>query len=65
MTRIEKPGPWLKGKTIDRVDDSAANCTTFYFTDGTACMMEAENLGHGLIGPIYYEIDPKKPAHTQ
>ena len=43
------------GKTISKVDTTATNCVTFWFTDGTSACLEAENAGYGL-GLSAYEV---------
>jgi hypothetical protein len=65
MTQIDNLDKWLSGKTVKRVDNSAVNCTTIYCEGGTAAHCEAEYLGAGTIGPIWYEIDPERPVHEQ
>ncbi len=32
----------FEGRTIQKIDCSSVNCTTFYFTDGTSQTLEAE-----------------------
>ena len=44
----------LVGKTIKAIDESNVNCVNIEFTDGTELLLEAENVGHGLIGIIGY-----------
>ena len=44
------------GKTIEKVDTTAVNCVTFYFTDGTSACLEAENAGFGLCGVSAYKV---------
>lgn len=42
------------GKTIKAIDESSVNCLNIEFTDGTSLLLEAENVGHGLIGIMGY-----------
>lgn len=66
MQHITNPDEWSRGKTVDRIDHTGGiNCNTIYFKDGTAALIEAENLGGGTIGPVWYEIDPSRPVHEQ
>lgn len=60
MKQIENVFEWLVGKTIKSVDTSACNLQTLYFTDGTAALVEAENIGHGLHGPVWYVLDTEQ-----
>jgi hypothetical protein len=38
----------FEGKTISKIDASAANMWTVYFTDGTFLSLETEYAGHGI-----------------
>lgn len=55
----EELNKWLKGKTLcsKAIDVSAANCSTMFFTDGSRLLIEGENIGMGLVGPVYYELE--------
>lgn len=54
MTELENLQKYI-GKTIKTIDDSAVNCITFTFTDGTSFMLETEYFGIGLYGIGKYE----------
>lgn len=63
MTKITHLTKWMKGKTVVSTDTSAENCTRIVFKDKqgvrTACVIEAEQMGGGFIGPVYYEVPVK------
>ena len=61
MKPIKQLNKFMKGKTVKRVDTSAVNCTTIHFTDGTSVLLEAENVGNGIHGPVPYEVPAKPP----
>lgn len=46
-------------KRVKSVDDSAVNCITIHFYDGTSILLEAENVtpSMGLIGIVPYSAD--------
>jgi hypothetical protein len=48
----------MVGKTIKAVDESSQNCISIEFTDGTNLLLEAENIGMGLIGIVGYIPKP-------
>ena len=47
----------LQGKTIEKVDTSAVNCTEITFTDGSRVLIETEYMGQNFYGPAYYELE--------
>lgn len=52
-------------KRVKSVDDSAVNCLTIHFYDGTSLLLEAENImpSVGLIGIVPYSKDiPSKKS---
>ena len=52
---VKKVAPLMVGKTIKSVDDTACNCLSIEFTDGTELLLECENLAPiGLMGIIGY-----------
>ena len=55
---------YLVGKTITKVDDSAANMITFTFDDGTTVVLESQLLQArtGLIGIVASEVNPEELA---
>lgn len=59
MERIKNLNKWMKDKTAVKVDESAANCTWFFFKDESILLLEAEAVGHGLYGCIPYEATEK------
>lgn len=44
----------FNGKVLKSIDDSAVNCWTLHFEDGTSLLLECENVGMGLLGLVPY-----------
>lgn len=49
MKQIEKPRPFMEGKTIKKVDASSVNCINIEFEDGSELLLEVEAV-NGSIG---------------
>lgn len=47
----------FEGKTIAMLDDSAVNCWTFTFTDGTKVEIEVERVVENLHGMVANKVD--------
>lgn len=64
MKPIKDLSKHLKGKIVQKVDTSACNCVWMFFADGSILLLEAESVGHGLVGPVPYEATAEEYAEA-